>query len=183
MPAFVPEMLAAFQLHDVVGRKIAHALDVGQREGVGLFANFHHQAAHYRQGQRHLQVEATALPRRLLQHHRAAQLAHHMLHRIQADPAPRDLGDLVPQAEPRQEQEREQFLFAQAQGGFQRRQMPIDDGAAQALQVDTVTVVAQLQHQQAGLVRRPQADQAFSRFAGQQALLGHFNAVVHSIAQ
>ena len=101
----MPEVLAAFQLHDVVGRQVAHAFDMRQGKGIGFFADFHHQAAHHRQGQRHLKMEATALPRRLFQHHCAAQLANHMLHRVQAHTAPGHFGDFVPQAEPRQEQE------------------------------------------------------------------------------
>jgi len=66
-------------------------------------------------------MEAAAVPRRLLRHPRAAQLADHVLHRIQADATARDFGDLVPQAEPRQKQERQQFLFTQAQGGIHGR--------------------------------------------------------------
>ncbi|MNP41065.1 hypothetical protein D3C76_1347460 [compost metagenome] len=72
MPAFVPEMLAPLDLDDIRRFQIAHAFDVSQREGIGLVAHFHHQAAHHRQGQWHFEMEAAALARRLLQHHRAA---------------------------------------------------------------------------------------------------------------
>ncbi|MNG06207.1 hypothetical protein D3C84_894350 [compost metagenome] len=111
MPAFVPEMLTPLDLHDVRGFQIAHAFDVSQREGVSLSADFHHQAAHHRQGQRYFEMETAALARRLLQFHCAAQLADHVLHRVQPDAAPGDFRNGVAQAEARQEQERQQLLF------------------------------------------------------------------------
>ncbi|MNS25626.1 hypothetical protein D3C72_575240 [compost metagenome] len=183
MPAFVPEMLAAFDLHDIRRLQVAHALNVRQREGIGFVADFHHQAAHHRQGQRHLKVETTALARRLLQHHRAAQLPDHVLHRIQADAATGHLGDLVAQTETGQEQERQQFLFAQLSGGFREGQISFNDAATELFQVHAVTVVAQFKHQQTGLMGRAQANQTFRRLAGQQALLRGFDAVVDRVAQ
>jgi len=120
MSAFVPEMLATFDLHDVLWLQIAHALDVRQRKGIGFLADLHHQTAHYRQGQRHFQMKATALARRLLQHHCTAQLPDHVLHRVEADATPRHFGDGVAQAETWQEQERQQFFFAQLRGSFGR---------------------------------------------------------------
>ncbi len=65
-------------------------------------------------------METTALARRLLQHHRAAQLPDHVLDRVQADAASGHFGDLVAQAETGQEQEGQQLLFAQAGGGLLR---------------------------------------------------------------
>ncbi|MNN70505.1 hypothetical protein D3C81_1863580 [compost metagenome] len=65
MPAFVPEMLAPFDLHDLLGGHFQRAFDVGKREGIGLATHLDHQAAHHRQGQWHLQMEATALTRHL----------------------------------------------------------------------------------------------------------------------
>ncbi|MNF03528.1 hypothetical protein D3C80_2028660 [compost metagenome] len=56
-------------------------------------------------------METAALARRLLQFHCAAQLADHVLHRVQPDAAPGDFRNGVAQAEARQEQERQQLLF------------------------------------------------------------------------
>ena len=99
MPAFVPEVLTAFKLHDVFGLQVAHALDMGQREGIRLVCHFNHQAAHHGQSQRHLKVEAAAMLRGVLQHNGTAQQAHHMLYGIQPHTAPRDFGHGVAQAE------------------------------------------------------------------------------------
>jgi len=86
---------------------------VRQRKRIGFLADLHHQTAHHGQGQRHFQMKAAALARRLLQHHCAAQLPDHVLHRVEADATPRHFGDRVAQAEARQEQEGQQFFFAQ----------------------------------------------------------------------
>ncbi|MNE85536.1 hypothetical protein D3C80_1825500 [compost metagenome] len=93
---------------------------MGQGESVGLTADFHHQAAHHRERQRHFEVKTTALACGLGQLDGATQLTHHVLHSIQADATPRDLGDLVAQAEARQEQERQQFGFTHLRHGFGR---------------------------------------------------------------
>ncbi|MNY29999.1 hypothetical protein D3C86_1640780 [compost metagenome] len=78
----MPEVLPTLDLHNVRRLQIAHAFDMREREGIGFVADFHHQTAHHRQGQRHFEVEAAALARRLFQHHRTAQLADHVLHRV-----------------------------------------------------------------------------------------------------
>ncbi|MCY1456733.1 hypothetical protein D9M71_739740 [compost metagenome] len=72
MPAFVPEMLTPLDLYDGLSGQLQGALDMGQGEGIGLAANLDYQTAHHRQRQRHLQVEAAALPAGLGQHNRAA---------------------------------------------------------------------------------------------------------------
>ncbi|MNN21260.1 hypothetical protein D3C81_1345740 [compost metagenome] len=182
MPAFVPEMLAAFDLHDIRRLQVAHALDMGQREGIGFVADVHHEAAHHRQGQRYLKVETTALACRLLQHHRAAQLPDHVLHCIQADAATGHLGDRVAQTETGQEQERQQLLFTQLSSGLRGRQTSFNDASAELFQIHAVAVIAQFEHQQTGLMRSAQANQTFSRLAGQQALFRGFDAVVDRIA-
>ncbi|MNP05335.1 hypothetical protein D3C76_972830 [compost metagenome] len=141
---FVPEVLAPFDLHDLFGGHLQGAFDMRQREGIRFAAHLHHQAAHHRQGQRHLQVEAAALPRQLRQLDRAAQLADHVLHGIQANPAPRHLGHGVAQAETGQEQERHQLRLAHPGHRVGRRHGTLDDSAAQALKVDTGAIVDQL---------------------------------------
>lgn len=128
-------------------------------------------------------MEAAALPGHLGQLDSAAQFAHHVLHRIQPDAAPGHFGDLVAQAEARQEQEAQQLRLAHLRHGVSRRQAALDDAAAQALQVDTGPVVGQLQHQQPGLVRGAQAHRALLGLAGQQAPLGRLDAMVNGVAQ
>ncbi|MNO75825.1 hypothetical protein D3C76_668870 [compost metagenome] len=183
MPAFVPEMLATFDLHNIRRLQITHALNVRQRKGIGLVANLHHQAAHHRQGQRHFKMETTALARRLLQHHRTAQLPDHVLHRIQADATTGHLGDPVAQAETGQEQERQQLFFAQLRGGFCGGQISFNDTATDFFQIHAITVIAQFKHQQTSLMRSAQTNQTFRRLAGQQALFREFDAVVDRVAQ
>ena len=62
-------------------------------------------------------------------------------------------------------------------------QLTLDDCAAQTLQIDSGTVIAQFQHQQPGLVGDTQADQPFGWLARQQALLRSFDTVIDGIAQ
>ncbi|MNF92286.1 hypothetical protein D3C84_749260 [compost metagenome] len=128
-------------------------------------------------------MEATAFTCRLLQHDRSAQLADHVLHCVQADTAPGDFSDCVAQTETGQEQERQQLLFTQLRGRIGRGQLALDDAAPDLLQIDAITVIAQLQHQQAGLMGGAQTDQAFLRLAGQQALFRGFDSVIHGVAQ
>ena len=99
MPLFMPEMLTPFQLHDFVGTYVTHPLNVRQRKGIRFAADFHHQTAHYRQRQRHFQMETAALPRALVQFDAATQLANHVLNRVQTDASTGHLGDLVAHAE------------------------------------------------------------------------------------
>jgi len=183
MPTFVPEVLTALDLYDVFGRHFKGALDMRQRERISLATDFHHQAAHHRQGQRHLQVETTALAGQLRQLDRTTQVADHVLHRIQADTTARHFGDLVAQTEARQEQEGQQLGFAHLRYGVGRRQAALDDVALEALKVDARAIIAQFEDQQPGLVRGAQADRTSLRFARQQAPLGQFNAMVDGIAQ
>ncbi|MNP09988.1 hypothetical protein D3C76_1021180 [compost metagenome] len=61
--------------------------------------------------------------------------------------------------------------------------MPLDDTAPQVGKVNAGTVIAQLQHQHAGLVRRPDSDHSLGRLAGEDAPLRRFDAVVDGIAQ
>ncbi|KPZ35633.1 hypothetical protein AN901_203854 [Pseudomonas syringae pv. theae] len=113
-------MLTPFQLQNVVRLQVTHALDVGQREGIGFAADFNHQAAHHRKGQWHFDPETTALACPLLQFDAAVHLANHVLHGVKADTAPGNLRDLVAHAETRQEQKAQQFFFAHLFGGFGR---------------------------------------------------------------
>ncbi|MOA02336.1 hypothetical protein D3C78_1217830 [compost metagenome] len=63
-------------------------------------------------------MKATALARRLLQHHRTAQLANHVLNSVEADAPPGHFGDRVAQAETGEKQERQQFFLAQLRRRF-----------------------------------------------------------------
>ncbi|MNN23374.1 hypothetical protein D3C81_1367700 [compost metagenome] len=105
MPALVPKMLTALDLHDLLGRHFQGALDMRQRERISLTADFHHEAADHRKRQRHFQMEAAALAGLLGQLDRAAQVPHQMLHRVQANTAAGDFGHFVAHAEARQKQE------------------------------------------------------------------------------
>jgi len=183
MPAFMPEVLAAFKLHDFVRLQVTHTLDMRQREGIGLVCDLNHQAADHGQGQRYFQMEAATTLRSVLQHNGTAQQAHHVLNGVQPHATPRNLGHDVTQAEPRQKQKGQQFFFAQLRHRRLGRQLTLNDSAAQTIQINTGPVIAQFKHQQTGLMGDAQADQTFGRFTRKQPLLRSFDAVIDGITQ
>jgi len=61
--------------------------------------------------------------------------------------------------------------------------LAFDDAAADLFQVDTIAVVTQFEHQQTGLMRSTQADQALFGLALEQALFRGFDAVVDRVTQ
>ena len=182
MATLVPEVLATFELDDLLRFQLAHALDVRQREGVGLLADLHHQAAHHGQGQRHLDVKQRSLPLALLHAHAAAQLADHVLHGVQSDAATGHLGDLLAHAEAGQEEKRQEFLLAQLRHGLGGGELAIEHGLAQALQIDAAAVVAQFQDQHAGVVAGADGDPALGRLAGGEAGFRRLDTVIDGIA-
>ena len=99
-------------------------------------------------------------------------LLHHVLHDIESDAAPGDIGHGLLQAEARQEQELQQLAVAHAGRGFRAREIAPDDGVAQRSQIDASSIVGHDHLQHAGTVMRFQTHDALFRLAGGAPLVG-----------
>ncbi|MCY1424934.1 hypothetical protein D9M71_407070 [compost metagenome] len=128
-------------------------------------------------------METGAAAAALFHAHAAAQLAHHVLYRVQADATPGDLGNLVAHAEAGQEEEGQQLFLGQSRAGLGAGELARDHGIAQALQVHPGAVVGQLQQQHAGVVAGMQADHPLLRLAQAHAQLRALDAMVDRVAQ
>src|SRR5450830_1762951 len=183
LTAFEMKVLITFEHIQLIALQLQRAIDVGQRESIGLVVDADQQAADHRQGKRQLQLETCALSHRAGDAHGTAHLLEHVGYDIEADAAARNLGDSITQTETRQQQKIEQLRLAQTRHDLFGGQLAIDDTLLETIKIYTGAVVDNVYLQHAGAMPCFQRDLALLRLTGLQALRRRFDAMVDSIAQ
>src|SRR5687767_4289682 len=89
------EMLAPFERLDLRSRQRDDPRDERERKRIRLAANLREHCPENRQRDRQLQLERGATTGNRRYADRAAYLFHHVLHGIEPDAAPRDVGNAV----------------------------------------------------------------------------------------